>query len=125
GGYTQHTTTVIVNNVAPMVTPAANQNATEGTSASLSLGSFSDPGADSPWSIDVNWGDGSAHTTFPKSVTGSLGSQTHLYADNGPYTVTVSVTDKDGGSGWAVFTVTVANANPVMTAAVDQTATEG
>src|SRR5205085_2446592 len=111
--------------VSPMVTPPANQSATEGASTTFTLGSFSDPGADSPWSVDVNWGDGSAHTTFSKTATGSLGSQSHTYADNGTYTVTITVTDKDGASGWAAFTVTVANANPVVTAPADQTASEG
>jgi PKD repeat protein len=117
---------VAVANVNPVVSAASDQNGTEGTSTSFSLGSFSDPGAnDGPWSADVNWGDGSAHTTFTSSSQGSLGSQSHTYADNGSYTVSVTVTDKDGGSGAATFKISVANANPVVTAAANQTATEG
>src|SRR5262249_34976572 len=41
----------------PTVTPPANQAGTEGASQSFSLGSFSDPDG-SPWTVDVNWGDG-------------------------------------------------------------------
>ena len=37
---------------------------TEGAGQSVNLGSFSDPGPDSPWAVDVDWGDGSTHTTF-------------------------------------------------------------
>src|SRR5439155_24679234 len=95
---------VIVANVAPSVSPPADQTGTEGASKSFSLGSFSDPGAnDGPWGVDVNWGDGSFHTTFSAGSQGVLSSQSHTYADNGPYPVTVTVTDKDGGSGSATF----------------------
>jgi hypothetical protein len=72
---------------------------------------------DSPWSVDVDWGDGSAHTTFSATTQGSFGSKYHTYADNGalPYTVTVKVTDKDGGVGTATFKVTVSNVAPTVT----------
>src|SRR5207247_2030687 len=105
----------------PVVTAPASQAATEGTSASFGLGSFGDLGAnDAPWSVVVDWGDVSAHTTF-SAAQGSLGLKPHTYGDNGDYTVTVTVTDKDGGTGSATFHVLVANANPSVTAAADQT----
>src|SRR5207237_5911362 len=105
GGSGTATFKVTVANVPPSVTAAADQSASEGTAQSFNLGSFTDPGPDSPWAVDVAWGDGSPHTTFNQSTTGSLGSQPHTYADNGVYTVTVKVTDKDGGSGTATFKV--------------------
>src|SRR5262249_33599357 len=83
--------TITVNNVAPVITAAANQTAGEGTAQSFSLGSFTDPGADSPWAVDVNWGDGSAHSVFSAGAAGSLGSRTHTYADNGTFSITVKV----------------------------------
>jgi PKD domain len=107
--------TVTVANVAPSTTPPADQSATEGASKEVDLGSFSDPGADSPWAVDVDWGDGSAHTTFNATSTGSLGTKPHTYADNGQYTVTVTVTDKDGVSDSHTFKVTVANVAPTIT----------
>src|SRR3989440_4831008 len=112
GGDTEYTASVTVNNVNPAVAAPADQNANEGASTSFSLGSFGDPGADSPWAVDVDWGDGSAHTTFSKTATGSHGFQSHNYADNGSYTVKVKVTDKDGGYGSAEVKVTVANGPP-------------
>jgi uncharacterized repeat protein (TIGR02543 family) len=103
-----------VTNVAPTVTAPADQAADEGQDKSFSLGSFSDPGPDAPWAVDVNWGDGSAHTTFTASATGSLGSKSHAYGDDdgSPFTVTVTVTDKNGDSGSATFQATVANVAP-------------
>ena len=62
----------------------------------------------------MDWGDGSTHTTASSSSQGSLGSQSHTYADNGTYTVTVEVTDKDDGNGSAKFQVSVANLPPTI-----------
>src|SRR5207249_2980397 len=95
--------------VPPSVTAPADQTSTEGASTSFTLGSFTDPGPDSPWAVDVDWGDGPTHTTFSQSTTGSLGSQSHTYKDGAPtvYTVTVKMTDKDGGSDTKTITVGV------------------
>ena len=116
---------VTVNNAAPTVTAAGDQTANEGDTASFSLGSFTDPGPDAPWSVTVNWGDGTPDATFTASDAGTLGSQVHTYGDNGSYTVTVTVTDKDGASNAGTFQVAVANVAPAVTAAGDQTANEG
>src|SRR5918911_1321556 len=117
---------VTVHNVAPSVTAAADQSSDEGENHSFSLGSFSDPGAnDGPWSVDVNWGDGGPHSTFSAASQGSLGSLNHTYADNGTYNVSVSVTDKDSGTGSASFQVTVRNVAPTVTAPADQSSDEG
>jgi hypothetical protein len=105
---------VQVANVAPSVTAAGDQPSNEGASHSFSLGSFTDPGSDSPWAVSVDWGDGSPAATFDSSTTGSLGTQDHTYAD-GPndYTVTVTVSDGNpGGTGSAIFSVHVNNVAP-------------
>ena len=114
GGYTEYATTVVVTNANPAVTAPSSQSADEGTSTSFALGSFSDAGVnDDPWAVDVEWGDFSAHTTFSLSSQGSIGSASHSYAD-GPstHTVTVKVTDKDGGSDTKTFMVAVNNVAP-------------
>jgi hypothetical protein len=100
--------------VNPTVTAAANQAANEGASTSFTLGSFTDPGADSPWSVYVTWGD-SSNDSFSQTTTGSLGSLNHTYADDGTYTVTVKVTDKDNGFDSKTFTVAVSNVPPTIT----------
>jgi PKD repeat protein len=50
-----------------------------------------------------------------QSSTGTLGSAAHTYADNGNYTVSVTVTDKDGGKDTKSFMVAVANVKPTIT----------
>ncbi|WP_376792823.1 PKD domain-containing protein, partial [Thermoflexus sp.] len=110
GGETEYTATVTVNNVPPAVTAPSNQTANEGTPSVFDLGAFSDPGADSPWAVAVGWGDGQSES-FQVFSTGFL-TRSHTYADSGVYTVTVTVTDKDGGFGQAEFQITVNNVPP-------------
>ncbi|MBX9585033.1 MAG: PKD domain-containing protein, partial [Gemmataceae bacterium] len=56
------------------------------------LGSFADPGADGPWQVTVNWGDGSPDTVFSAAAPGPLGARPHTYAGGGRlYAVTVVV----------------------------------
>ena len=114
-----------VANVAPSVTAAANQTASEGSSTAFDLGSFTDPGPDAPWHVNVDWGDGTTHAMFDASTTGALGTKNHTYADNGSYTVTVKVTDKNNDYDSKTFTVTVSNVTPTVTAPSDTTANEG
>jgi hypothetical protein len=78
-----------------------------GAATPFPLGTFSDAADDGPWTVAVDWGDGTANTTFSRTTTGALGSQSHTYATVGIYQVTVTVTDKYGGSGRATFTVRV------------------
>jgi Concanavalin A-like lectin/glucanases superfamily/PKD domain/Matrixin len=113
-GKTLPSLAVHVNNVPPTVTAAANQTATEGVAQTFNLGSFTDPGADSPWAAEVDWGDGSAHTTFTATATGTLAGQPHTFAEEGTYTVTVKVTDKDGAADSKTFTVGVSDFTPLV-----------
>src|SRR5205823_397582 len=79
-----------------------------GASAAVQLGSFTDPGADQPWTVAVNWGDGTIPAdTFQAATPGTLGTRSHTYAAAGLYAVSVTVTDKDGASGSRTFQVLV------------------
>jgi hypothetical protein len=91
------------------VTPPANQTSVEGASHSFDLGSFSDPDG-GPWTVDLNWGDGSSHTNFNVTSPGSLAAKNHTYREEGPDTVTITVTDTlDGQSDSKTFAVNVSD----------------
>lgn len=106
------TQNVAVANVAPSVTLNATTPTSIFSGDAVSVrGSFTDPGADSPWQAVLDWGNG---TTTPSTLNASgttvLGSSTFLAL--GSYTVTLSVTDTDGQTGFKSITVNV-GARPV------------
>src|SRR5579871_1759888 len=110
--------------IPPSVTAPGSQTSAEGMAQSFSLGSFTDPDG-GPWTVDVAWGDGSAHTTVPGNTPGSLGSQPHTYAEEGSYTVTVTVKDTfDGQTGSGMFSVSVSNPSVVATGGLTFNASE-
>jgi hypothetical protein len=114
-------TSVVVNNVAPanvVLTPGPaviNENDTTTVS-----GSFFDPGTLDTHTVDLNWGDGSADTILNLGAGVLTFSASHQYLDNPPgqphgsFTVTATVTDKDGDSGVGSTSVTVNNVAPVV-----------
>jgi hypothetical protein len=106
------TATVSVANVAPTVaTPTVAPSPIEGVPLIVTA-TFSDPGSDDgPFTCEVQYGDGSpavAGTVVDTTCTGPA----HVYADDASYTILVSVTDKDGGTGSNIVSVDVANAAP-------------
>src|SRR5262249_18266415 len=70
-----------------------------------------DPGADSPWTATVDYGDGSGAQSLTLNADNTF-SLSRAYTDLGDYSVTVAVTDKDGASGVARFIVHVVTPNP-------------
>ena len=116
------TLTVTVANVIPVVNAGADQpGAAEGTQVSAAP-TWTDMAGDSPYRLVVNWGDGNSNT-YNGATSGA--ARTHTYADNGAYTVTATVTDKDTGAGNDTLLVTVANVAPAIAAGDDQTVNEG
>jgi PKD repeat protein len=133
GASDPYTVPVIVDNVRPVLVVAVDQTIHEMDELDLSgvgappLGLFIDNGALDTHTATIDWGDGSAienATIFFANGAGALGGK-HMYADDGVYTVTVSITDDDGASDTQSFTVTVNNVPPVLVVAVDQTVNEG
>ena len=77
------------------------------------------------FTFTINWGDGTAISAGAATVdaVGSIGVPTagsfdgqHTYADNGVYTVSVTVFDDDGGQHLQTFQVTVLNVAPTLQA---------
>jgi large repetitive protein len=116
---------VTIANVPPTVTAPDPQGSDEGQSKLFLLGSFTDPGTDADWKVDVDWGDTTSEPQFAVGSTGIIPAHSHAYADDGTYTVTVTVTDKDGASDSKTFEVTVANIAPTATFDDDGPVDEG
>ncbi len=115
--YGYNATDVTIYNVDPTVNVGPDQTVDEGDVVSFS-GSFTDPGWLDIHIISWNFGDGSP------PVTGTL-TPTHAYGHSGIYTVTLTVTDDDGGVGSDTLVVTVNNVDPIVDAGPDQEALPG
>ena len=103
-------TTADIDNVAPTVsTISASADLVEVGSSIDTSAAFTDPGVLDTHTAVWDWGD---ETTSAGTVTETDGDGTvagsHAYAEAGVYTVTLTVTDKDGGVGRAVFEFVVA-----------------
>ncbi len=123
GGVGSDTLSVTVQNVTPSVDAGPDQTLVEGDTATVTA-SFTDPGVTDTHTATVNWGDGSPLATATVSETNGNGTATgsHVYPDNGVFTVTVTVRDNGGASRSDALIVTVQNAPPVVDAGSDQAA---
>ncbi|TPW17945.1 MAG: PDK repeat-containing protein, partial [bacterium] len=122
GGASSRSFTATVSNVSPSLTALGDQSAAEGAFVSLQGAQFTDPGILDSHTATVDWGDGTAGAAAISSKT--ISAQ-HAYGDNGAYTVTVTVTDDDGGTAARNFTATVGNVAPTLAALADRNAAEG
>ena len=97
------------------VDAGADQAVAEGALVSFS-GIFDDPSVVAPFDILWAFGDGVTETTI---------DATHRYADDGPFTVTLTVTNGNGVMGSDTLTVNVSNADPIIIEAADASVTVG
>jgi MYXO-CTERM domain-containing protein len=114
GGSSSTSFTIEVNNLPPVVEATVPESGNEAEQLSFSA-TATDVGADT---LEYAWsfGDGS-------SATGP--SVTHTFADNGNYTVSVTVRDDDGGTSVESFTVAISNLPPVAAPVAAQTVEAG
>lgn len=110
GEGTEYVVNIPVQNKAPILGTLADDTTTAGRTFTKTV-QFADPGADS-WTATVDFGDGSAPVVYAN--VGKTFVIDHVYAEateeETPYTVTVTVTDDDGGSDSETFDVTVIEA---------------
>jgi PKD repeat protein len=109
------TTAAAIENVPPATTLGLSASAvTVGTNVTASA-TFTDPGAaDGPWHWELDWGDGTKATGSVTSAASPIAAQ-RAWTAAGTYTVRVSVTDKDGGTGSAQQSVLVTDAGAAPT----------
>ena len=130
GGTTTEEFTILVNNIDPTLTVPADNSiiADEGDLVTVNdLGVFTDPGFLDTHTATVDWGDGTpVEAGLVTEVNGSGKIEgSHIYGDNGVFTVKVTVTDDDGGTTTEEFTILVNNVAPTLTPTVDQTVLAG
>ncbi|MGN6134359.1 MAG: hypothetical protein ACTHOU_07635, partial [Aureliella sp.] len=101
-GMTSASTTVRVNNVAPVITSVGSSAGTLDARSSDGLvsisGAFSDVGWLDTHVVMVDWGDGSAATPVAIDPVSKTFTGQRAYATGGIFTITVVAIDDDGGS---------------------------
>ncbi len=106
------------------VIPGPDQTVVEGSSITLSGASFSDSGSAQTHTAVIDWGDGLIEPVQVFEETGEI-SGSHSYLNDGTFSPTITVMGDDQAVGSGSFTVNVNNANPMVTAGADITATAG
>jgi uncharacterized delta-60 repeat protein len=106
GGVGTDLKTILVSNVTPVVDPISGPSTGEQGALQTFTSAFTDPGSADTWTITWNFGDGTSQTS-----SGSPGaiSASHTYLASGTYTVSVAVTDDDGGSASHTSSITISS----------------
>jgi len=119
---------VTVNNQNPIVIAIEDQLTYEGNELSLILATFYNPGIYDTHTALIDWGDGTVNEGIIKETapddSGTV-SGTHIYFNDGIYTVLITVVDDDGGIGTDSLVITVENVPPLVDAGLDQNVDEG
>jgi PKD repeat protein len=127
GDSVTHTTDVTIVNVAPTIMPLGPLAFDEGSNFDLSA-MATDPGSDDltftwefemgPTATNIYYNDGTSPDpypspwgTFPFSATDTM---SHIYGDNGVYSLTITVEDDDGGVTELVTSITINNVAPTI-----------
>src|SRR4029077_18954643 len=123
GGSTKSTTATATVADAALTATGTAVGATEGNSFSGQVTNFTDANPTAPLTdfttgtggASINWGDGTSATSGTVTQPGGSGtafivSGSHTYAEEGSYTVTISITDKGGSTKSTTATATVADA---------------
>jgi hypothetical protein len=137
GAQDSDTVVVTAANVAPV---AAIDRITDETGAEIGVdvpvvlvglgidleGSFTDVGTLDTHTAILNWGDGTSQTETEFAsfsdclggVTGTLQTN-HIYTDDGSYTITLDITDKDGDVGTTTSQIEVVDAADAVAAVAE------
>jgi Tol biopolymer transport system component len=106
-----------VNNVNPIVSNLTVSPSPVPVGGTVTLsGNYSDPGyhgspADEQLQVLVTWGDGQSTSVVTNGAPGAI-NETHQYGAAGNYTITVQVTDNDGGSTVGTRSLVVSTSPP-------------
>ena len=115
GGFDSDGLFVTVANAPPVVSAGDDAFAFEGDPVTVSA-SFTDAGSGDTHTALVDFGDGTVVAGTIDPLTG-LVSASHVYTDDGIFTVTISVTDDDGDTGIDTLSANLNNRPPIAIAA--------
>jgi hypothetical protein len=93
-------------NQPPLVTAGPDRTITIGQSVSGVLATFTDPDLLDTHTAVIDWGDGTITAGAVDQAAGTV-SGSHIYAELGEYTVTITVIDNHGAEGSDALQVTV------------------
>jgi PKD domain len=98
GGTTEYTGTVAVNNVAPTLTSLTSSSyvVPMGT-AFTATGTYTDPSSADTFTCTFTWDDGGPNTNVSRPAGTTSCQATKTYTQQGVYSITLTVTDDDGG----------------------------
>jgi hypothetical protein len=113
GGCDIDTGTVVVDNVAPTVDIGADLIVNRNDLVTIE-GTFEDPAQAFDNTYTTEWGGTAPFVTSTSTADyGDTPSTSTTYATEGSYDVTLTVTDKDGGTGNDTLSITVLNQAPI------------
>lgn len=127
GGFTEYTTNVVVNNVAPTAVFSASASISEAGTATLTLNTPLDPSiADMQAGFRYAFAcDGASLAAATYANSGTSASTSCAFADNSNYTVRARIIDKDNGFTEYTAVVVVNNNAPTATFTVNGPINEG
>ena len=97
-GISIYSGTVTVVNVAPTVVASFGGAVDCRATATLTIDPDDVGVHDSPWKVNIDWGDGTIEPEISRETLASF-TVTHVYTAPGARNATVTVQDKDGGTG--------------------------
>ena len=120
-GFTEYTTAVTVDNIAPTAAFDASSPVAEGSNIALTLaGAFDPSSADTTAGFEYAFDCGSGYGAF-----GALNSASCATTDNGSRTVKGKIRDKDGGVSEYSASVTITNVAPSIAISGEASVNEG
>jgi hypothetical protein len=101
-----------VRNCIPVPSMAAASGSTSvaaGAQFTVNVSATDADGADGPWRLTIDWGDGTTFSSTLFALPTDLRpfARAHAWATPGAYAIRLTITDKKGGQGVSAMSVTV------------------